>query len=363
MPGTPSGENHSSESHACGRNRMPRLSSSMYRRRIWRLSAERSMESFRSQKRSDSSFSSGRRVHGSAWWRSFAWRRRLAEATPRRTAGVRDMNARSMVTRASALRRLVPRAYPSLAALSWVDKAAPGGTATLAPEPQHCVSEQTIGIALDERLLHQAVAPQSGDGTCSVVRSGELPANSGHHVRIASEICSTEDCVAKIAGAAEGMEGSAERRRGRSGPFPRSGRFGGLGGVRHDGCLRPAGERGMQRSSQGAARIQYRGRLASRAGRLAGMLLGRCAIGEEKHDGGGHARERLGIELPRIVRAGERLPAPLRHRKRPRGARRNPYALPPRGQMALLLPPLVTLDLIACIETVALEHTLCHTNG
>src|SRR2546430_7458128 len=70
MPGTPSGENHSSESHACGRNRMPRLSSSMYRRRIWRLSAERSMESFRSQKRSDSSFSSGRRVQGSARWRS-----------------------------------------------------------------------------------------------------------------------------------------------------------------------------------------------------------------------------------------------------------------------------------------------------
>src|SRR2546430_9750037 len=44
MPGTPSGENHSSASHACGRKRIPRLSSSAYRRRIWRLSAERSEE-------------------------------------------------------------------------------------------------------------------------------------------------------------------------------------------------------------------------------------------------------------------------------------------------------------------------------
>src|SRR5205807_9291345 len=95
-----------------------------------------------------------------------------------------------------------------------------------------------IGEAFDELLLHQAVAPRSGDGTCSVVRSGELSAYSGHHVRIAAQIGGTEDCVAKIAGAAKGMKGGAERRWGSCGPFPCSRPLGGLRGVRQDGCLR-----------------------------------------------------------------------------------------------------------------------------
>src|SRR5262249_21978494 len=64
MPGTPSGENHSSESHTCGWKSMPRFSSSAYKRLTRRASGERSSESFKSQKRSASSFSSESRAHG-----------------------------------------------------------------------------------------------------------------------------------------------------------------------------------------------------------------------------------------------------------------------------------------------------------
>src|SRR3569833_2423477 len=86
MPGTPSGENHSSESQTCGRTPKPRPSSSEYRRFTRRCRGERSMAWFRSQKRSESKSSSDRRVHGSGAARFLELGERLAAAARLRAA-------------------------------------------------------------------------------------------------------------------------------------------------------------------------------------------------------------------------------------------------------------------------------------
>src|SRR4051794_35296985 len=86
MPGTPSGENHSSESQTCGRTPIPRPSSSEYRRFTPRCRGERSMDSFRSQKRSERSSSSDRRVHGRGAARFLEWGERLATTARLRAA-------------------------------------------------------------------------------------------------------------------------------------------------------------------------------------------------------------------------------------------------------------------------------------
>src|SRR5438105_3043721 len=79
MPGTPSGENHSSESHTCGLNSMPRRSRSAYSRRTCRASGARWIESFRSQKRIASSCSSERRVQRRAGARAAILDRRVVD--------------------------------------------------------------------------------------------------------------------------------------------------------------------------------------------------------------------------------------------------------------------------------------------
>src|SRR5580698_2094205 len=58
IPGIPSGENHSCASQQCGRNRIPRISNSRYRRRMAPSNSVPGMESFKSQKRRLSNWSS-----------------------------------------------------------------------------------------------------------------------------------------------------------------------------------------------------------------------------------------------------------------------------------------------------------------
>src|SRR5580658_1366477 len=77
MPGTPSGENHSSESQACGLKLMPRPFSSAYRRRMGRARRESSTVRFRSQSLTFSNSSSrsltqARARRGMAGLREFA---------------------------------------------------------------------------------------------------------------------------------------------------------------------------------------------------------------------------------------------------------------------------------------------------
>src|ERR1700758_2037347 len=83
----PSGENHSSESHTCGRTLSPRRSRSEYSCRTCAASGERLIESFRSQKRFLSSSSSLRRAHEGT--HSRATRRRGFERTARERPAAR----------------------------------------------------------------------------------------------------------------------------------------------------------------------------------------------------------------------------------------------------------------------------------
>jgi len=83
-----------------------------------------------------------------------------------------------------------------------------------------------VGETGDQLLLHQTVAPQSGDGALSVVGSGQRPGHGGHHVRVAAEVGGRQHRIAKAVGACERLEGRGEGL-GRGGAGGLSGRGGG----------------------------------------------------------------------------------------------------------------------------------------
>src|SRR5258705_2847358 len=182
MPGTPSGENHSSDNQTCGRSAMPRRSRSAYSRRTCAASGERRMESFRSQKRLLSSCSSDRRTQG----------RTLARAIFIRRVG--DMRARRVweEIRVAELTQALARC------LLWKCAVSRAGGKRSAAELEHRVGEQPIRAVLEQLLFDQAVAPQSGDRACSVVRTRERPTRRGHHVGVAAEGGGGEHCIPKI---------------------------------------------------------------------------------------------------------------------------------------------------------------------
>src|SRR5256714_10164830 len=203
MPGTPSGENHSSDNHTCGRRSMPRRSRSAYRRRTCAASGELRMESLRSQKRLLSSCSSDRRTQGRALARAAILVRRLGDMAGRIYEEIRGRELTQALTRcllrAQRFRRL--RAWPVLAA-------PPRGSAA---ELQHRVGEQPIRAALDQLLFDQAVAPQSGDRTCSVVRTRKRPARRGDHIGVAAEVGGREHRITQIPCAGKGLQRRGER--------------------------------------------------------------------------------------------------------------------------------------------------------
>src|SRR2546421_9601148 len=165
MPGTPSGENHSSDNHTWGRRAMPRRSRSAYRRRTCAASGERRMESRRSQKRLLSSCSSDRRTQGGALARAAIFVRRVGDMAKRMYEEIRASELTQALAR--CLLRRQRFAFADLRA--WrVLAAPPQGSAA---ELQHRVRDQPIRAALNQLLFDQAVAPQSRDRTCSVVRT------------------------------------------------------------------------------------------------------------------------------------------------------------------------------------------------
>src|SRR2546423_3805289 len=99
MPGTPSGENHSSDNHTCGRRAMPRRSRSAYRRRTCAASGELRMESLRSQKRLLNSCSSDRRTQGRALARAAILVRRLGDMAGRIYEGIPGSELTQALTR------------------------------------------------------------------------------------------------------------------------------------------------------------------------------------------------------------------------------------------------------------------------
>ena len=79
-------------------------------------------------------------------------------------------------------------------------------------------------------------------------------------------------------------------------------------------------------------------------------------VGEEVHDHRRDARQRILVELLRVVRTGERLALVLRRGQRPRHAGRDAHALPGRAAITLALPAHVALHLVVRVESFALEQ-------
>jgi hypothetical protein len=88
------------------------------------------------------------------------------------------------------------------------------------------------------------------------------------------------------------------------------------------------------------------------------MLDSLATVSEKEEDGRSYARERLGIELRGVMGAGKRLAAPVRHGDGTRGAGRDAETLARRGEIALLLPAAVALDLVARVKSVAFEQAV-----
>src|SRR6185437_14006603 len=83
-----------------------------------------------------------------------------------------------------------------------------------------------------------------------------------------------------------------------------------------------------------------------------------AAAGKEKQHRSSDAGKGLRVELRGIMRAGERLAAPLSHGNRSRGAGGDAHALPSGGEISLLLPAAIALDLVARVEGVALQKAI-----
>src|SRR5689334_2791269 len=153
---------------------MPRRARSAYSRRTCRASGERSIESFRSQKRMASSCSSDRR----------------AQRRARARAAMLDQRVGDIAADDEASRETDLRAYPSARALSAVRGAnlVPGIACRSVAEIQQRMREQPIRGAFDQLLLDQAVAPRSWDGACGVVRPRERAACRCHYVAVPAEV-------------------------------------------------------------------------------------------------------------------------------------------------------------------------------
>ncbi len=61
------------------------------------------------------------------------------------------------------------------------------------------------------------------------------------------------------------------------------------------------------------------------------------------------------------MRAGKRLPPPLRHGERPRRACCDAKTLSRRGKVSVTLPPTIALDLVTCVKATALEKAFGET--
>src|ERR1700704_5584165 len=70
--------------------------------------------------------------------------------------------------------------------------------------------EQTIRVAFDQVLLHQAIVPRRWNGTHTVVRSGELSTDRGDYVRVTTNVCGAQYSIAEIVRRAECPERSGK---------------------------------------------------------------------------------------------------------------------------------------------------------
>src|SRR5437868_8399631 len=197
MPGTPSGENHSSESHTCGLNSMPRRSRSAYSRRTCRASGARWIESFRSQKRIASSCSSERRVQRRARARAAILDRRVVDIARKDEWPWRETQQRAYPSartvsagRSTGFARRIAGGRPEESRVL----AKPRSAADL----QQRVREEAVGGAFDQLLFDQAVAAGSWDCACSVVRIRERSARRGDNVAVPTEVRGDEHRIAKI---------------------------------------------------------------------------------------------------------------------------------------------------------------------
>src|SRR5207302_5207921 len=187
MPGTPSGENHSSESHTCGLNSMPRRARSGYSRRTCRASGARWSESFRSQKRIASSCSSERRVQRRARARAAILDRRVVDIARKDEWPWRETQQRAYpsartvsAVRSTGFARRIAGGRPEESRVL----AKPRSAADL----QQRVREEAASGAFDQLLFDQAVAPGSWDCACSVVRTRERSARRGDHPAVPSRL-------------------------------------------------------------------------------------------------------------------------------------------------------------------------------
>src|SRR5665213_2741604 len=254
MPGTPSGENHSSPSHTWGRKRMPRPSSSEYSRRTYPLTGELSTDSPKSHRRSCNSSSSGKRIQGNA-----AVRTRCA------------IFSKSLSLSGRRARDCARSAH--LGALSL---------------PKLRARQQALGEAYDQGVMNQTVAPVDGDGAPAVMRAGELAIDRRDHIRAAAQIRATQRAGAKIVGALK-----CPQRRLQRGvdTLARNGRFGFVLVVRQrrdrrtqaadiedlrtgleDAGFGAPGECTVQEGRKQAAALEHDGCLAGSARRLASLV-------------------------------------------------------------------------------------------
>src|SRR5215207_10151321 len=120
-------------------------------------------------------------------------------------------------------------------------------------------------------------------------------------------------------------------------------------------------QRCIQERRKKLAGVECNRRLASGARRVASDAQSLLRRAKREHHGRCDARQYFRIELSRIVRARKNLPPPLRCRNSPRCTRADANALSRSGEVTLVLPAGVAFHLIARIEAIARDQTVCET--
>ncbi len=237
-------ERHGDARHAVGREpflrqphvrpkRMPRRSSSAYSRCTRRASGERSMESFRSQKRSSSSSSSERRAQGTRRGRRLCGRRLLTRLTA--AAAATSPPERWPEAPPGRWRVARPDVRCALGIVStfgywlWVlalavaSHEAPGRShSSAASLPNRAERGETSGAKVTSppgvrsfRAWHaraggrpglrsspfpSSCSPGGRDSADAVVGAGELAVDGADHVRVAAEVGGAQGTVAEVVG-------------------------------------------------------------------------------------------------------------------------------------------------------------------